>query len=189
MQPFPVNSVIGTRHGAVTMPGGQQLLSPSSLSSGAGPDGSAFGVNLDVNLGSKLGGSLGFGVGRNGSQSGGGSKGGDEEKTPSQSQPPETGPNGRASKGGSRGSGSGLSSFFFRPGAQFAVSVWEDEARTDQSTESAAPGKGPLVGRGTLTLGPDVYVDSEAMNFDPYKKPERMAEWRYEFDQIGKEFD
>ena len=55
MQPFPANSVIGTRHGAVTMPGGQQLLSPSSLSSGAGPDGSAFGVNLDVNLGSKLG--------------------------------------------------------------------------------------------------------------------------------------
>ena len=157
------------------------------------PDSSASCVNLDVNLGSKVGGSLGFGVGGNGGGSGR-EKGGAGEKTQPYSSGDGNGGgngngNGHAVKGGSRGSGSSSSSFFFRPGAQFAVSVWEDETRTDPSTATAAPGKGPLVGRGTLTLGPDVYVDSEAMNFDPYQKLERMTEWRHEFDQIGKEFD
>ena len=50
MQPFPANSVIGTRHGAVTMPGGQQLLSPSSLSSGAGSNFPSLGPTALVTL-------------------------------------------------------------------------------------------------------------------------------------------
>jgi glutamate/tyrosine decarboxylase-like PLP-dependent enzyme len=81
------------------------------------------------------------------------------------------------------------SSFFFRPRAKFSVSVWEDTKRTEPSSESARPDQGPLIGRGTLTLGESVFVDSEAMNYDPFKKVEKIAEWRYEFDQIGKELD
>ena len=202
MQPFPANSVIGTRHGAIValahggpVAGGnvaqqqQQLLASQS-----GADGRGIGVNFGVHLGGAgLGANLGFG----GSSSKGG--GGDNNNKDSSSHPnqpdgeshngaPRNGVHG-GMKGGSRGAGPCGSTFFFRPGAQFRVRVWEDEHRTDESTESAAPDKGPLIGEGMLTLGPDVYVDSEAVNFDPYRKPERMAEWRYEFDQIGKEFD
>lgn len=41
----------------------------------------------------------------------------------------------------------------------------------------------------TLTLGRDVYVDSEAMKLDHFKKVSQVREWRNEFDQVGKEFD
>ncbi|KAI8949332.1 pyridoxal-dependent decarboxylase domain-containing protein [Xylaria longipes] len=81
------------------------------------------------------------------------------------------------------------SSFFFRPGATFKVGVWEDGYRTKESSNFASFKLGKFVGHGILTLGDSVYVDSEAMNFDPFKKVEKVSEWRYEFDQIGKELE
>ncbi|KAI0466317.1 pyridoxal-dependent decarboxylase domain-containing protein [Xylaria cf. heliscus] len=81
------------------------------------------------------------------------------------------------------------SNFFFRPGATFKVGVWEDGDRTNESSSPASFELGNFIGRGTLTLGDSVYVDSEAMNFDPFKKVEKVSEWRYEFDQIGKELE
>ncbi|KAJ8112448.1 hypothetical protein ONZ43_g5395 [Nemania bipapillata] len=81
------------------------------------------------------------------------------------------------------------SNFFFRPGATFRVGVWEDKDRSAESSKFASFDLGKFVGRGTLTLGESVYVDSEAMNFDPFKKVEKITEWRYEFDQIGKELE
>ncbi|KAJ0341914.1 hypothetical protein KNSL1_010912 [Colletotrichum chrysophilum] len=79
------------------------------------------------------------------------------------------------------------SNFFFRPGATFKVGVWEDKNRSDESSKWACYELGKFVGRGTLTLGDSVFVDSEAMNFDPFKRVEKVTEWRREFDQIGKE--
>ena len=81
------------------------------------------------------------------------------------------------------------SNFFFRPGAEFIVGVWEDKDRSNESSRYASFELGKFIGRGTLTLGDSVYVDSEAMNFDPFKKVENVSEWRYEFDQIGKELE
>ncbi|KAI0427025.1 pyridoxal-dependent decarboxylase domain-containing protein [Xylaria sp. FL1042] len=81
------------------------------------------------------------------------------------------------------------SNFFFRPGATFKVGVWEDKDRSNESSKCASFELGKFVGRGTLTLGDSVYVDSEAMNFDPFKKVEKVSEWRQEFDQIGKELE
>ncbi|KAK7932402.1 pyridoxal-dependent decarboxylase conserved domain protein [Apiospora marii] len=63
------------------------------------------------------------------------------------------------------------SQFFFRPGAIFK--------------KLATPEN--FVGRGTLTLGDSVFVDSEAMNADRFRKVENINEWRHEFNQIGKE--
>ncbi|KAK7992840.1 pyridoxal-dependent decarboxylase domain protein [Apiospora saccharicola] len=81
------------------------------------------------------------------------------------------------------------SQFFFRPGATFKVSVWKDRGRSDSETfdikNLTTPGN--FVGRGTLTLGDSVFVDSEAMNADRFKKVENINEWRHEFGQIGKE--
>lgn len=79
------------------------------------------------------------------------------------------------------------SSFFFRPGATFKVGVWEDKNRKNESSNFASFDLGEFVGRGILTLGDSLYVDSEAMNFDPFKKVDKVTEWRHEFDQIGKE--
>ncbi|KAI0436642.1 pyridoxal-dependent decarboxylase domain-containing protein [Xylaria telfairii] len=82
-----------------------------------------------------------------------------------------------------------VSNFFFRPGATFMVGVWEDGDRSNECSKFATTKLGNFVGRGVLTLGESVYVDSEAMNFDPFKKVERVSEWRREFDQIGKELE
>ncbi|KAH8205832.1 hypothetical protein TruAng_000108 [Truncatella angustata] len=81
------------------------------------------------------------------------------------------------------------SGFFFRPGAKFNVHVYEDGSRDDESAAFASFRLGKEVGKGTIELGPSVYVDSEAMNFDRFKKVEKVTEWRREFDQIGKELD
>ncbi|KAI1494277.1 pyridoxal-dependent decarboxylase domain protein [Biscogniauxia mediterranea] len=72
--------------------------------------------------------------------------------------------------------------FFFRPGATFNVSVWEDKAREKPTIDFN--NLGTLIGSGKLALGDRVYVDSEAMNYDPFKKEERIPMWRHEFDKI-----
>lgn len=81
------------------------------------------------------------------------------------------------------------SGFFFRPGRTFHVSVYYDGDRSDESVEFATSRLGGKIGEGTLTIGDSVFVDSEAMNHDPFKKVDRVNEWRHEFDQIGKDFD
>ncbi|KAK1640741.1 pyridoxal-dependent decarboxylase domain protein [Colletotrichum phormii] len=90
---------------------------------------------------------------------------------------------------GTRSGAAKGSSFFFQPGATFKVGVWEDGDRSSASSKYASFELGKFVGRGELTLGESVYVDSEAMNLDPFKKVEKVAEWRREFDKIGKELD
>lgn len=81
------------------------------------------------------------------------------------------------------------SQFFFRPCATFKVSVWKDRGRSDSEIFDIKKLATPVnfVGRGTLTLGDSVFVDSEAMNADRFKKVENINEWRHEFNQIGKE--
>ncbi|KAK8085300.1 pyridoxal-dependent decarboxylase conserved domain protein [Apiospora hydei] len=80
------------------------------------------------------------------------------------------------------------SEFFFRPGATFQVSVWKDPSRSAKTFDvKKLVTADNFVGRGTLKLGDSVYVDSEAMNVDRFKKVENISEWRHEFDQIGKE--
>ncbi|KAL0768837.1 hypothetical protein CaCOL14_008145 [Colletotrichum acutatum] len=90
---------------------------------------------------------------------------------------------------GTRSGAAKGSNFFFRPGATFKVGVWEDGDRSNASSKYASFELGKFVGRGELTLGESVYVDSVAMNLDPFKKVEKVAEWRREFDKIGKELD
>ncbi|KAK1446929.1 hypothetical protein CCUS01_02488 [Colletotrichum cuscutae] len=90
---------------------------------------------------------------------------------------------------GTRSGAAKGSNFFFRPGATFKVGVWDDGDRSNASSKYASFELGKFVGRGELTLGESVYVDSEAMNLDPFKKVEKVAEWRREFDKIGKELD
>ena len=87
------------------------------------------------------------------------------------------------------------SGFFFTPGREFRVSVYED--RRDAGT----PGPGivdvkgngaKLVGKGKMTLGQGRYVDSVQINKDPYEVPEgdeKFKAWKKIFDQIGKELD
>ncbi|KAK6216154.1 hypothetical protein LQW54_003728 [Pestalotiopsis sp. IQ-011] len=83
-----------------------------------------------------------------------------------------------------RGSG-----FFFRPGARFNVKVYEDGDRGAEDAGFASFRLGRELGRGTLELGDGVYVDSEAMNFDPFQKVDKVADWRHEFGRIGKELE
>ncbi|KAI1330742.1 pyridoxal-dependent decarboxylase domain-containing protein [Xylariaceae sp. FL0255] len=81
------------------------------------------------------------------------------------------------------------SNFFFRPGATFEAGVWADKDRNNESSKYASFELGDFIGRGTLTLGDSVYVDSEGMNFDPFKKVDKVTEWRDEFDKIGQELE
>ena len=85
------------------------------------------------------------------------------------------------------------SGFFFTPGREFRVSVYED------GREAGTPGPGSadvqgarLVGEGRMTLGTGRYVDSVRLNKDPYEVPEgdqKFKAWKKVFDQIGKELD
>jgi hypothetical protein len=105
-------------------------------------------------------------------------------KTPSAAQNGSAIVTSETRSGKMRGSG-----FFFKPGATFQVSVYLDGDRSAESSLYATTELGEPKGKGTLTLGESVFVDSEAMNYDPFKKPEKINEWRSEFDQIGAELD
>jgi len=81
------------------------------------------------------------------------------------------------------------SSFWFKPGERLAVKIYLDtHAPTAQGPGLASGCEKPenLLATGHVTLGTEVYVDSETMNLDPFKKPETAAKWREEFDKIGK---
>lgn len=83
------------------------------------------------------------------------------------------------------------SNFFFRPGQEFNVSVYED------ARDAQTPGPGilnvdenMLLGKGKLTLAEGRYVDSVQINNDPFAIPEgdeKFNAWKKVFDQIGKE--
>lgn len=146
MQPFPPNSEIVSKNGAIV------ASEPSR-----GSKSSSF-----------LNGSAHHGAGGNNSKN----------NAPASVVTSET------RSGKMRGSG-----FFFRPGARFHVKVYEDGDRGAEDVGFASFQLGRELGRGTLELGDSVYVDSEAMNFDPFQKVDKVADWRHEFGQIGKELE
>lgn len=110
---------------------------------------------------------------RGGGGGGGGGSGSGDETSPDDVVTSET-----------RGGWLRGSRFFFRPGARFRVRVHVDADRSHPCFEL-----GEQVGSGELVLGPSVFADSEAMNYDPFHKVDKVVEWRHEFDQIGKELD
>lgn len=89
-----------------------------------------------------------------------------------------------------------LPDFFFRPGKEFEVSIWEDPTPGENDAENIlgawdALGRDGsedgLVGRGTMILGKSVSVDAGNLNFDPYKRIDDVGAWTEEFEKIGKE--
>lgn len=87
-----------------------------------------------------------------------------------------------------------LPNFFFREGAEFAVSVWEDPVAGCQDGQQVLEawerlGSGGdedlLVGRGTMTLSCGVFVDAEWLNVDPYKRVDPVGAWLKECEKIG----
>lgn len=80
--------------------------------------------------------------------------------------------------------------FFFRKGKKFQVSVFKDR----YAVGAGGPGLGDVdygdrVAVGEAVLGEGIWVDSEGVNRDPFKKPSQVNKWREEFDKIGKELD
>lgn len=85
------------------------------------------------------------------------------------------------------------SNFFFRPGQEFDVTVYEDGNAPD------APGPGLVdvsaakkLGKGTLKLGPALFVDSVDINKDPFEvfdTVDRYKAWKTRLDLIGKKLD
>ena len=85
------------------------------------------------------------------------------------------------------------SNFFFRPGQEFDVTVYEDGNAPD------APGPGLAdvsaskeLGKGRLKLGQALYVDSVEINKDPFEQidgVERYKAWKAKLDSIGKELE
>lgn len=87
------------------------------------------------------------------------------------------------------------SDFFFTPGREFSVSVYEDPKDAGTSGPGIVDVKGNgarLIGKGKMKLGQGRYVDSVQINKDPYEVPEgdeKFKAWKKIFDQIGKELD
>ena len=80
--------------------------------------------------------------------------------------------------------------FFFRAGKKFKVSVFEDRYGID----AGGPGLGDVdygkrLATGEVVLGGEIWVDSDGVNRDPFKRPSQTAKWREEFDKIGKELE
>ena len=87
------------------------------------------------------------------------------------------------------------SEFFFTPGREFAVSVYEDAKGAEEPGPGILDGQADgakLIGKGRMKLGQGRYVDSVQINKDPYEVPEgdqKFKAWKKVFDQIGKELD
>ena len=76
--------------------------------------------------------------------------------------------------------------FFFRTGQRFAVTVYDDV----KDVTAEGPGLADVepekeIAKGVITLKDNVFVDSEAVNRDPFKKPSKYPAWKEEFDKIG----
>lgn len=80
--------------------------------------------------------------------------------------------------------------FFFRAGQSFDVTVFNDKYATRQG----GPGLADVdyrdrIASGKMNLKEDVWIDSETVNRDPFKRPTPVDDWKKEFDLIGKELD
>ncbi|KAL9602441.1 MAG: hypothetical protein Q9219_001865 [cf. Caloplaca sp. 3 TL-2023] len=80
--------------------------------------------------------------------------------------------------------------FFFKKGKRFRCSVFKDRFGVGEG----GPGLGDVdygkrMATGEVVLGETVWMDSEGINRDPFKRPSQAAKWREEFDKIGKELD
>jgi glutamate/tyrosine decarboxylase-like PLP-dependent enzyme len=166
MQPFPPNSAIVSKHGAIVP------HHDDSLSGEDAPPSSSSDHGQDVGISNGNGAAI---------APASYSSGGRPAAALVTSQ----------IRGGRTSAQTGGSGFFFRPRATFQVAVYLDGNRDDPSVENACVKArlGTPIGVGRLTLNDTVYVDSEAMNKDPFKKVEKINEWRCEFDQIGKELE
>lgn len=90
------------------------------------------------------------------------------------------------------------SAFFFRPGQVFDVTVYEDPTAWNQPgpglLEGLLSGNGgaKVLGKGRMMLREGRYVDSVAINRDPFERvegSEKFQAWKKVFDRIGKELD
>ena len=87
------------------------------------------------------------------------------------------------------------SEFFFTPGRELSVSVYEDPKGAEEPGPGILDGQdigAKLIGKGKMKLGKGRYVDSVQINKDPYEVPEgdqKFKAWKKVFDQIGKELD
>ncbi|KAL8918120.1 MAG: hypothetical protein Q9208_007562 [Pyrenodesmia sp. 3 TL-2023] len=80
--------------------------------------------------------------------------------------------------------------FFFQPGKRFKVSVFRDRFAVGEGGPGLADcGYGERVATGEVVLGSEVWVDSESINRDPFKRPSQVARWREEFAKIGRELE
>ncbi|KUJ19918.1 PLP-dependent transferase [Mollisia scopiformis] len=78
--------------------------------------------------------------------------------------------------------------FWFKPGRKMAVKVYRDTFPATASGPGLTKGyENPEneLASGYMTLGDHVFVDTEHMNLDPFKKPERVVQWQEEFNKIG----
>ncbi|KAI9872353.1 MAG: hypothetical protein M1830_001743 [Pleopsidium flavum] len=81
-------------------------------------------------------------------------------------------------------------SFFFRSCQRFPVTIFGDAKDVGATGPGLADvGDAEPISKGTMTLTEDVYVDSEDLNKDIFKKPGTFAMWKAEFDKIGRELD
>ncbi|KAB8201918.1 pyridoxal phosphate-dependent transferase [Aspergillus parasiticus] len=74
--------------------------------------------------------------------------------------------------------------FFFRPGQTFKVKVYEDPKANIAQGPGLIDNLGTPIARGEMTLGEDVHVDVEALNWDPLEKVELDVPWDSELDEI-----
>ena len=83
--------------------------------------------------------------------------------------------------------------FFFRKGAKRSVTVFKDK----YGLRAGGPGLADVDYRDRIASGEivlsgeevDVWVDSEMVNRDPFKRPSPVDDWKKEFDLIGKELE
>jgi hypothetical protein len=180
MQPFPSNVEIGTKNGAVIAHGSLHTENGSRSIPIRAPLGALKKIpRPDTN--DNENGDVPNGKSNGDSNPAAKDENGDVPNLPI----PKT----RVVRSETRSGAARRSRFFFRPGETFEVGVWEDGNRDSPDSTYASGKLGEFVGRGKLTLGDSVYVDSEAMNFDPFKRVEKVSEWRHEFDRIGQEME
>ncbi|KAL1631219.1 hypothetical protein SLS56_004466 [Neofusicoccum ribis] len=91
-----------------------------------------------------------------------------------------------------------LPNFFFAKDRQFDVSVWRDPVDRDETDGkkilkaweglwAGGEAEEGLVGRGKVTLGENVWVDAEKLNWDPYRREDDPTAWKCEFERYLKD--
>lgn len=77
--------------------------------------------------------------------------------------------------------------FFFRKGSQnLRVKVWEDPLNAWAEGPGLLNNLGNAIAEGTMSLGNEVQVDAESVNYDPNGSvPPDPSGWQQEFDAIG----